>query len=196
MPGIPARCDNCRIVFDSGYEVQGEGAVFHFEDCATACPKCEGPAELLDGAYTTVGDLLQVVSGSTFTRQQVRLMNEFHRKLAKRSEKQEFITDDIIKAATAISAPLGEVMRQAKNKNYKLAAAVLVLGALTQQCSSSAPLINIDNSTHVTEVYNVTSAPIPLASDGTKNAHEYKKNSDHKRTNGRPDSTRDDSKNR
>ncbi len=61
MPFIPAICNNCQLIFPSGFG--GPGKIHAtFVGCRSSCPKCGGVGTILDGVYDSVGDTVSLIS--------------------------------------------------------------------------------------------------------------------------------------
>ena len=82
MPSIPAICNNCQLIFPSGFG--GPGTInATFVGCGSGpCPKCGGVGIILDGVYHSVGETVSFISHNP---DQLRRLAEVVR-LAQRSQ--------------------------------------------------------------------------------------------------------------
>ncbi len=82
MPSVPAICNNCQLIFRSGF---GGPGMIHvtFVGCISGpCPKCGGVGTILDGVYHSVGETVSLISHNP---DQLRRLAEVVR-LAQRSQ--------------------------------------------------------------------------------------------------------------
>lgn len=68
---LPAVCPRDGAVFGSGFAVGGEGSVTMQGGKAGPCPVCGGWGEVPDGFYKLLGDTLEVVASSGYSRAQI-----------------------------------------------------------------------------------------------------------------------------
>lgn len=64
---IPAICTRCGLSFDTHNLIGGTGTAT-IVDCGTNCPRCGGPANLINGTYDLVSDIVR-----TFSQRDVRM---------------------------------------------------------------------------------------------------------------------------
>jgi hypothetical protein len=96
MPLMPAICDNCGAVFNSG--VMGSDGAAHttFVNCtAGPCPRCGGMGHIPDGVYNFIGNAIEFLSGPQRTIEELKILAELLR-IAKREKFSPEILNDKI----------------------------------------------------------------------------------------------------
>lgn len=107
MPGPPCKCTKCGHVFETGLIAFGPDASGTFINCATNCPRCGGPAEIGDGSYTRVGDILRLDAGPLSTRQ---IIDELNR-IAEKALAEHLTTEEVLAEIADISPDLAKKLK-------------------------------------------------------------------------------------
>lgn len=59
--GVPASCDHCGAIFRSPAWLISNSTIT-FTNCQVTCIRCGNPAKVLDGTFSFIGDLVEVIS--------------------------------------------------------------------------------------------------------------------------------------
>lgn len=150
----PAYCKACDSFFEDTFIGFGEGSVRNtFIDFVSKCPTCGGPAKMLPGTYSVVGGALQAVFHSAYSPDQIARIREIYERVASEPH-QSPIPEDVVVALDAIKPELGAAARLYNKDKAGLAALALVLSVVLARCDS-APLVEVNQPTNVTQVVNV-----------------------------------------
>jgi hypothetical protein len=151
MRTIPAFCEKCGIITESGFGMIGQGATLSFQGCGTSCPRCGGNADILDGAYTNVGETISVVTSSPRTMTWLSQLQAASQAV----KAAPGITSDAIDALNVVSPELGALAQSLSDKKFGKAILLAALLVISTKCSTDATPTVIDNRTFQ-EINNIT----------------------------------------
>lgn len=152
MARIPAYCPHCGVLFPSLVELGGGGGgggavlVGNKETCIN----CGQMADILDGMFNAVGDVLELISGPQFTRDILQALAE----LLEKAKQNQITVDELERAATEIDPELGAAVAAIKKtKSLQVGVFILLLFAL-RQCD-----FNFDAKVDINELWDQFQRP-------------------------------------
>lgn len=121
MPGPPAFCMNCNIIFEvAAFGFNGPGAAtIHLSSNLATCPQCGGFAKVGDGTYTYQHGQMNLKSGPPFTRAMVDAIAA----IAQRAKRDSLSTEEIIREVAGVSPELADKLKS----RLSLPSVVLIL---------------------------------------------------------------------
>ncbi|MEA1617438.1 hypothetical protein SOQ14_00735 [Erythrobacter sp. T5W1-R] len=165
-----AFCRVCGVVFEASAIAFASNITVI--GCGTSCAYGHR-AEILDGTYTLVDDVLSVLGGSNFTALQVSKLNSLKSEVRKMAMSQPYglVPEEFTEALKEISPGLGGAWSLASKGKYGWAFFLFFLSMALSRCGDG-PLIEINN--HTQNNYYI---------DGSQNPHhpsqqEHSGNSD------------------
>src|SRR5690242_1992722 len=81
--GPIADCRSCQMLFMSRAFAASNCRNMSYFGCIESCPRCGGPAFVLDGTYDFVEDTVRLVSGPGFTIEKVKLFQQLTQQAAR-----------------------------------------------------------------------------------------------------------------
>jgi hypothetical protein len=97
MPLMPAFCDNCGTIFNSG--VYGDNALqTTFVNCtAGPCPRCGGIGHIPDGVYNLIGNAIEFLSGPQRTADELKIFAQILSKAKRDKYSPQKLNEEIEK---------------------------------------------------------------------------------------------------
>lgn len=77
MPVIPAICDNCGTLFNSGFYFENVRQVTLSGNKSAPCPNCGGVGSIPDGLYNFLDDSVELISGPKSSKDNLTKLVEF-----------------------------------------------------------------------------------------------------------------------
>src|SRR5687768_4280941 len=100
MAGPPCICRNCGLVFATGMISLDPGVSgVTIENCSVSCPRCGGDAEIGDGTYSAVGDVLKLDSGPPSTRKMIEELGL----IAERARHEKLTAEEVLAEIADVS---------------------------------------------------------------------------------------------
>jgi hypothetical protein len=99
---IPAICDNCKTVFNSGIVVDGNSSITTGANMKSGpCPNCGGQGTILAAMYQGAGEFMQIFLDPTVSRDQLKILTNILEHAASVGASPREIAKDIAKYAPA-----------------------------------------------------------------------------------------------
>src|SRR4030065_663226 len=109
MPLIPAFCDTCGTVFNSGVFVENSTNISFTGNRAGPCPKCGGMGHIPDGVFNFIGNTIEILSAPERTISELMRLVQILREAKANSETREQVASRIEKELPALSK-LGKLL--------------------------------------------------------------------------------------
>lgn len=77
MVSLPAICDNCGLIFNSGIAGSGGGTITITGSKAGPCPRCGGMGSIPDGTYRMIENIVEVLSAPERTLEELRKLSNY-----------------------------------------------------------------------------------------------------------------------
>lgn len=136
MPEMPAFCDNCGVVFGSG---------FVFENCTNVtlsgsrvgpCPNCGGTGHVPDGVYDITGNAIKLLQGTFKTVQQLRQLSALLVEAQKHNLSKEQVKENIQETVPEL-INFASVLPQTRSELYGFIGIILTaIGLLITACGT------------------------------------------------------------
>jgi hypothetical protein len=165
MPSIPAFCDNCGTVFNSGLFCENAINVTLSQNRSGPCPNCGGWGHVPSGLFNFIGGTIQILSAPERTIAEFTFLTQIIRNAKAKKQSSEEVAAQIRKDLPGLTE-LANLLPKNRGELYGFLAVVLaVITLLTQSCQST-PNISIGVSQVVEQtILNASAAkqklPIP-----------------------------------
>jgi hypothetical protein len=107
MPAVPAFCDTCGTVFNSGFFVENSREVSFAGNRSGPCPKCGGMGHVPDGVFNFIGNTIEILSAPERTHAELMRLAEILRQAKERSETKEQVAERIEKEVPGLAKLAG-----------------------------------------------------------------------------------------
>ncbi len=87
MANLPAFCNNCGLIFQSGYRLDGVQA--EMIDSGAMCPRCRGFAAIPNGVYDVRGEVIKLLSGPATSRERLKRYRDLLVQIAEESRSDQ-----------------------------------------------------------------------------------------------------------
>lgn len=129
MPSVPAFCDTCGTVFNSGIFVENSTNISFAGNRSGPCPKCGGMGHIPDGVFNFIGSTIEILSAPQRTISELMHLVEILRKAKANSETREQVASRIEKELPALSV-LAKLLPENQAELYGFLAVVLAAAQL------------------------------------------------------------------
>jgi hypothetical protein len=172
MPAVPAFCDTCGTVFNSGFFVENSREVSFAGNRSGPCPKCGGMGHVPDGVFNFIGNTIEILSAPERTHAELMRLAEILRQAKERSETKEQVAERIEKEVPGL-AKLAGLLPSNRAELYGFLGVVLAAAQLLSQGEKSpqAPV-----TVNVTQVIERVIVPTPTGGSPTAKPHAQAKN--------------------
>lgn len=161
MPNIPAFCDTCGAVFNSGIFAENSTNI-SFSGCSAGpCPNCGGMGHIPDGVFNFIGNTIEILSAPERTIAELTRLAQILREAKAKANTREQVVSRIEKELPSLSG-LGKLLPETRSELYGFLAVVL---AAVQLFSQTPPAQN-STTINITQVIQQVIAK----SSGTKTA--------------------------
>jgi hypothetical protein len=163
MPAVPAFCDTCGTVFNSGVFVENSREVSFAGNRSGPCPKCGGMGHVPDGVFNFIGNTIEILSAPERTRAELMRLAEILRQAKERSETKEQVAERIEKEVPGL-AKLADLLPSNRGELYGFLGVVLAAAQLLSQGEKTpqAPV-----TVNVTQVIEQVIVPTPTSRSPT-----------------------------
>lgn len=103
MPSVPAFCDTCGTVFDSGFFVENSTNISFTGNRAGPCPSCGGIGHVPDGVFNFIGNTIEILSAPERTIAELTHLAQILREAKAKAETREQVVSRIEKEVPALS---------------------------------------------------------------------------------------------
>jgi len=147
MPNIPAFCDTCGAVFNSGFVAENSTNI-SFSGCgAGPCPNCGGMGHIPDGVFNFIGNTIEILSAPERTIAELTRLAQILREAKAKADTREQVVSRIEKELPSLSG-LGKLLPENKSELYGFLAVVLA----AVQLFSQTPPAQKSTTINVTQV--------------------------------------------
>jgi uncharacterized protein YecA (UPF0149 family) len=95
MPNVPAFCDSCGAIYNSGIFVGDGCRNISFCGNKVQCPVCGMMGHIPDGVFDFIGDTIKLLSGSQRTIAELQTLNSILQKALKENLTKEKIMEEV-----------------------------------------------------------------------------------------------------
>jgi hypothetical protein len=127
---LPALCPRCHTLFVVSNIITASLPRLTISNVRTPCLRCGALANILDGTYRAVNNVLEVIAAPEFTRQMLR---EFQG-LVEQARNQNMPFTKLEEAAAAIHPGLGSAIRKMPDARF---ICVIILSLLLKTCTAN-----------------------------------------------------------
>lgn len=124
MPSVPAFCDTCSTVFNSGFFVENSTNISFSGNRSGPCPKCGGMGHVPDGVFNFIGNTIEILSAPERTISELSRLAQIFRDAKANSETKEQVVSRIEKEIPALSK-LAKLLPENRAELYGFLALVL-----------------------------------------------------------------------
>jgi hypothetical protein len=159
MPSVPAFCDTCSTVFNSGFFVENSTNISFSGNRSGPCPKCGGMGHVPDGVFNFIGNTIEILSAPERTISELSRLAQIFRDAKANSETKEQVVSRIEKEIPALSK-LAKLLPENRAELYGFLALVLTAAQFFNQPSqlSQTPI-----TVNITQVIQQTMVESPRA---------------------------------
>ncbi len=126
MPQLPAFCDNCEAIFDSGILAENSLNI-SFTNCKSGpCPNCGGMGHIPDGVYNIVGKTIELLTGPQRTVYELNKLAELIKKTQEEHLSPEFFSKNIDRELPELSG-IKDILPKTRNELYQFLIIILML---------------------------------------------------------------------
>jgi hypothetical protein len=147
MPPVPAFCDTCGTVFNSGIFVENSTNISFTGGRSGPCPKCGGMGHVPDGVFNFIGNTIEILSAPERTIAELTGLSKILREAKSQAETREQVISRIEKEIPSLSG-LAKLLPENKAELYGFLGVVLAAVQLFTQ-APPAPNSTIINVTQV-----------------------------------------------
>lgn len=148
MPSVPAFCDTCGTVFNSGIFVENSTNISFAGNRSGPCPKCGGMGHVPDGVFNFIGSTIEILSAPERTISELLRLTQILREAKVNSDTKEQVASRIEKELPGLSV-LAKLLPENRSELYGFLAVVL---AAAQLFSTPAQPSNTPITVNVTQV--------------------------------------------
>lgn len=157
MPSVPAFCDTCGTVFNSGFFVENSMNISFSGNRSGPCPRCGGMGHVPDGVFNFIGNTIEILSAPERTVAELTHLSRILDEAKTKSETREQVASRIEKELPSLSK-LAQLLPENRSELYGFLAVVLAAVQLFTQ-TPAAPSSTTINVTQV--IQQVTAEPQP-----------------------------------
>ena len=148
---LPAICDDCTRVFPSGF---AGGRNITVVGCSSGpCPHCGGMGSIPDGIYSTVENVLHVVSVEAAGTSQIQRLIAILRSSREENADSAAVAQHIRNDVPELAAVADALPRTRPELYAFIALIILILGFLCDRCSAGSEQTTISVDELIMNVY-------------------------------------------
>ena len=147
MPSVPAFCDTCGTVFNSGIFVENSTNISFSGNRSGPCPSCGGMGHVPDGVFNFIGNTIEILSAPERT---IKELTRFAQILQEAKEKAETRAQVVSRIEKELPSLSGLVKLLPENKSELYGFLALVLAAIP--LFSQTPPAQNSTTINVTQV--------------------------------------------
>lgn len=146
MVGVPVYCGSCGNLFESRMiKISGKATNITFSNCGESCPQCGRPAAIAEGTFDFDEDMIRVVAGSEWTREQVnRILAAYNQ-----AQQEGSLSENVIEALSQVSPELANIAQFLSTKRGGFTILMFLLALALNRCN-----VNLNVDLDVNELYN------------------------------------------
>lgn len=135
MSVMPAFCDNCGAIFNSGFAGEGASNVTITNCMSGPCPRCGGMGHVPDGVYNFIGNTIEFLSGPQRTIDELRKLALLLQTAREKQFAPEKIKEDIEKELPDFLSLFIDILPKTKTELYGFIG--FILAAITLLINSA-----------------------------------------------------------
>lgn len=147
MPSVPAFCDTCGTVFNSGIFVENSTNISFAGNQSGPCPSCGGMGHIPDGVFNFIGNTIEILSAPDRTIAELTQLARILAEAKSKSETREQVASRIEREIPSLSK-LAKLLPENRAELYSFLAVVLAAVQLFTQ----APAAPSSTTINVTQV--------------------------------------------
>jgi hypothetical protein len=127
MSVLPAFCDNCGAIFNSGI-IGGDGIALNttFIGCSAGpCPKCGGMGHIPDGVYNFIGNTIEFLSGPQRTLEELKRFSEILKAAQEKQATPDKLSEEIGNELPQYLYLLKDILPKSKKEFYSFIGLIL-----------------------------------------------------------------------
>lgn len=153
MPRIPAFCENCKLIFPSLINVENSTNI-RFEKFGISCPRCGHRASIPDGVYDVIGNTINLVIGSSLSKQKIQEYKSLIEQLKSENPTYENVKEEIQKNSPELNSLINFLPKN-KNELYAFLALIVATLSLINQYGDDEKSVNVTNVINHYNTYNI-----------------------------------------
>lgn len=155
---IPAFCDTCGTIFPSGFNVGGE-TVTLIGNRSGPCPACGGMGRVPDGIFSTIGNMIQILSAPQQTIDDLSRLNTILHEAREKKEEPDVATQQIRKLFPALADMLP---RDRTEFLAYLTIIIMVINLIIQSVRDTNSVMTVTVNQTINHIYIDTNKPTKL----------------------------------
>jgi len=150
---VPAFCDTCGAVFNSGIVVENATNITFVGNRSGPCPVCGGMGHIPDGVFNFVGNTIQILSAPQRTVSELSRLTQIIREAREKKETPEEVAKKIREELPEL-ASLADLLPKTRGELYSfLALIVAVIALITQSGRSENRTTNITVNQTINQMF-------------------------------------------
>ena len=150
MPSIPAFCNNCGLIFNSGFSFEGNIQNIQMTGNTSQCPNCGNVATVPDGLYNITNNTIELLKGPDISVQRLKALKRFVTDLQNKELTEEELTKTISKDAPELSS-IVDALPKTRNELYAFLAVIIsvitmLIGTLSKDEKPNITVNNVFNN--------------------------------------------------
>ena len=150
MPAVPAFCDTCGTVFNSGFFVENSTNISFSGNRSGPCPKCGGMGHVPDGVFNFIGNTIEILSAPERTVSELLGLSALLREARTKGENREQVVARIEKELPSLSI-LAKLLPTNKNELYGFLSVVIAAVTFYTQPGDKPPAQTVVNVTQIVQ---------------------------------------------
>lgn len=150
MPAVPAFCDTCGTVFNSGFFIENPTNVSFSRNRSGPCPNCSGIDHVPDGVFNFIGNTIEILSAPERTVSELLGLAALIQEARAKGENREQVAARIEKELPSPSI-LGKLLPTNKNELYGFLGLVIAAASLYTQSVDKPPSQTVVNVTQIVQ---------------------------------------------
>ncbi len=134
MPHLPAFCDSCDTIFNSGIFVTNSSEIGVVDCKSGPCPSCGGMGHIPDGIYNIIDNAIQVLTAPQRTIDELRRFAALIKSAKENKLSSKELSDNLAQELPELSS-LSDIWPKTRNELYQI---ILIIIALINMLLLSA----------------------------------------------------------
>lgn len=137
---IPAVCDNCGLIFPSGFNLSKNAQNAYFDGCTSGpCPNCGSMGHVPNGVYNFIGSTINVLSGTTITKIELQRLSEILKSAQKEKVTKEVVCQRISEELPSLSSIKDTLPRSRTDLYAFIAIIIAIISLITDYIKDKNP---------------------------------------------------------
>lgn len=150
MPAVPAFCDTCGTIFNSGFFVENSTNISFSGNRSGPCPSCGGMGHVPDGVFNFIGNTIEILSAPERTVSELLGLAKLLREARTKGENREQVAARIEKELPSLSI-LAKLLPTNKNELYGFLSVVIAAVTFYTQSGDKPPSQTVVNVTQIVQ---------------------------------------------